>query len=49
MTWRDGKRWPVVVASIDTQRSSSDSTGSMIVRTKARARLGDRASEKAKG
>ena len=42
VTWRDGKRWPVVVSSIDVQRSSTDGTGRMIVRTKARARLGDR-------
>ena len=38
VVWRDGKRWPVAVASIDTQRSSSEDDGRMIVRTRSRDR-----------
>ena len=38
VVWRDGKRWPVAVASIDTQRSGSEDAGRMIVRTRSRDR-----------
>ena len=42
VVWRDGKRWPVVVASIDMEMNDGRNTGSMVVRTRSRARLGDR-------